>query len=240
MPLVPEDDSSFYFDARPSDITFDNSIGDSSKDVKDPPIKTKKQRNKAQKARQIIPGDDIYISSDDDVPPSDDETIMYISQIDEDDDPLRASFNSIDIGAVYSDEAAIDRDFIENTDPETWQQLQQWATQRSVVESDIMDRSAAGETAEVAPTSSSIQTNSPSRTIDFGLCDSDDDEYIRNDNGKRDMSKIVRNTMVNVPPSLHAGMKAYMQHDRQQKKLVARHAQKDNTSLAGQLQRVNR
>jgi hypothetical protein len=239
VPQVPEDDLDFYFDARPSDITFDNSINDNTKYVKNPPIKTKKQRKKAQKAGQIIPGDDIYFSCDDEFP-SDDETTMAISKINDDDSPLKASFNNIDVGAGYSDEAAIDQDFIENTDPETWQQLQQWATQRSVIESDVMDQQAADEATEEAPISSYIQPNTSPRDIDFGLIDSDDDEYIRKDKRKRNMSKIVGNTMDIVPPSLHAGLKAYQKYDRKQKKLRALDAKEDLTCLAGQLHRVDR
>ncbi|KAI8336608.1 hypothetical protein BC941DRAFT_427575 [Chlamydoabsidia padenii] len=226
-------DDAFYFDAEPSDITFtqkSTTTTTTNNNNKNIPTSssTIKSNAKSRKAEKIIPGDDIFISSDD-------ETLM-------------AAFNNNNV-MTFHDESAIDQDFIENTDPETWQQLQQWATQRSVDEPNNVDSKEEELYMDDKMDRHYVAPTSHNALFDFGLCDSDDDEFIqqriRQDKQKQlvdiqQMNWTIRNTLSELPPSLHKGMHGYIKLNKRRKLKEPKRIVNEDDPLANELRRVDR
>ncbi|ORZ16945.1 hypothetical protein BCR42DRAFT_413593 [Absidia repens] len=264
-------DDCFFFDGTPADISFDatiivngnenctknqDSTMSTTPDIQSLSIeskrakkKRKQHRNKVQKAKKIIPGDDICIeiSSDDEdltplTPYNNPMDPIEINSDDDDDDD-----DGEDMTYTFQEESALDQDFIENTDPDSWQQLQQWATKRSVDDQQYgrLDDFESTDSDDIGD-DSTIQTgllpfNEGGGAIsDFGLGDSEDDEFIQQyiahqqhqHHKAQHLQSTIQNTLPDLPPSLHAGIHGFLQHNR-------RYASRKKKSSAATLSNYN-
>ncbi|CAO3587588.1 unnamed protein product [Absidia cylindrospora] len=281
-------DDCFFFDGTPADISFPhatiiiNGNGNGTKnqdstmsttpDIQSLSIeskrakkKRKQHRNKVQKAKKIIPGDDICIeisSDEEDLTPltsyNNPMNAIEINSNDDDDDD--DDDDVVDMTYTFQEESALDQDFIENTDPDSWQQLQQWATKRSVDDQqygrlDDFDSDDLGDDSTIQP---DLLSNEGRGAIsDFGLDDSEDDEFIQKyiahqqhqHHKAQHLQNTIQNTLPDLPPSLHAGIHGFLQHNRRytsrKKKASAgtlsNHTNiKDRDTYSGQLRRLDR
>ncbi|CAO3607816.1 unnamed protein product [Cunninghamella blakesleeana] len=144
--LNDDNDIGFYFDSTPSKINhhYDlnndknennpliklNENDDFNDDYKNknPKRKSRRDNKKKQKGRKIIPGSDIHISLS-----SDEEDQVH--KLDRNNKSL-TDFHLLDNDEDdEDDEDGVDEivnDYLENTDPETWQQFNQWTKNRPV------------------------------------------------------------------------------------------------------------
>ncbi|KAI8089653.1 uncharacterized protein BX664DRAFT_333565 [Halteromyces radiatus] len=259
QPLEPDDNTGFFYDDTPSTIQFTRAtmvVNDQQEETQiveesetwntNQPSqapdnilldtkRNRKHKKKVKQANKIIPGDDIHISC------SDDDELSHSSKWDKD------------------NQAAIDQDFMENTDSDTWQALQQWAISRPV------DDQQAGRLDDHLSTDEEdndhqrktilSQVDDDEDLCDFGLEDSDDDEYLKRYAAEQEyqqhmaqqMHYTIQNTMAAIPPSLHAGMQGYLHYNQQ---YTHPHRQQtypnlrwtnsmDKNSISGQLRRVD-